>query len=304
MKNSILTLLLIAVIFTGCKKETQTGTPETQMVSGIEQRILNFEQQLQSGQKDGITYAIDSAVWYVEALLNYSFCEAGNLCRNITVDTLETAVNSPGSNGFTLEQLGAVYDQLEEDITLQLPAGNIVFAVDLYTYMAGNHTVFAARTAYATIIQPGYKSIADTSGYWFWGADKGMCGPDSGLYVGVDASDILQNIINAAASDVWTSLENHSAYPSQYPDTNFPFSDQYLDSTRIFQAYGPTNIVLDFCLSPDHIEYYLSGNGIWYIINDLMPINKRFAWCDIWAGAYDSSTALHVGTFTYGVPVR
>jgi hypothetical protein len=304
MKNIIVSIIILAAVITGCKKEVNSPETENKSKQNLEKLILDFSLKLSNTQKDGSIFTPDSSIWYVEALLNYSFCEAGKLCHGIVVDTLETTINDDGANGYTIEQLQVIYDSLYQLITNHQPEGKIVFAVDLYTYADGNTTIFATRTAFASLSEPLYKSIADTSGYWFWGADKGMCGHDYGLYVGMDASDVLQNRLSNTVSDIWSNLESFGAYPWHYYDPDFPFDQAYLDSTRLFKATGPTNIVLDYCLSPELMNYYLSEDGIGYIINDLMPSNKEFAYCDIWAGALDYSTSLHHGTFTYGIPVK
>ena len=302
MKKIFLASIILFAMLSACKKENQSTAPSSENKQNLEQLILNFEQKLNSGQKDGTTYAIDSAVWYVEALLNYSFCEAGNQCHNIVVDTLWTIVNDPGTNGFTIEQLETVFDDLEDDIAENQPEDNIVFAIDLYAYPAGNLTVFEARTAYATLSEPAFKATADTSGYWYWGGDLGMCGPDTGLYVGTDASDILQNQFNSGASDIWTSLETNGAWPTQYYDPNFPFSTDVLEPTRLFSA-SDTAVpgVLYYCIWPALMEYYNSSSGIKYIIGDLTPTGKKFAYCDIEAGIPIGGWAIHTGSFTYGI---
>jgi len=178
MKKSILSLIIIAAIFAGCKKEETLRQPEAKQISNTEQRILNFEQKLQSAQKDGITYAIDSAEWYVEALLNYNTVTEGIECAGITVDTAWTSLPIPATGEYTLTQLESVYSQLLSQVQQNLPQGTIVFTVDLYHYQVETVMVFSTNTAYATPVSPMFKSLNDTSGYWFWGGNAGMCGPD------------------------------------------------------------------------------------------------------------------------------
>ncbi|MCK9270598.1 MAG: hypothetical protein RBR47_08180 [Bacteroidales bacterium] len=304
MKKIIVSIIILAALFTGCKKEVNSPVSENENSSNIEKLILDFRQKLTVSQKEGSIYSADSAVWYVEALLNYSFCEAGNLCHSIVVDTLETTLNDAGANGYTIEQLQMVYDSLYQIILSHQPDNKIVFAIDLYIYPDGNATVFATRTAFASLSEPLYKSIADTSGYWFWGADKGMCGPDFGLHEGIDASDVLENRISNTVSDIWSSLEVRGAFPSTYIDPNFPFDITYLLPTRMFSALGPFIDVLEFCIPPAVMDYYLSKEGIWFIINDLQPHGKTFAYCDLFAGVLDNLHVVHAGEFTYGIPVN
>jgi hypothetical protein len=308
MKNTFITLILIAIFFTGCKKENTTGQPETQKVSGIEQRILNFEQQLQSGQKDGTAYAIDSAVWYVEALLNYNLGSEGVECSGITVDTAQANLPIPATGEYTLSQLETVYNQLMSQVQQNQPEATIMFAADLDYTPIETVMVFTVRTSYATPVSPAYKSLNDTSGYWFWGGNAGMCGPDSGLYVGMDATDILTTLLNPTWSNIWTSLETISVSPNypgfNYYDPNFPFTSySEMDSSRIFRAFGDIE-VLQFCFTPDMIHYYASGQGIGYIIKDLTPERKYYAHCFITSGVWDMDRVFHHGSFTYGIPLN
>jgi len=304
MKNIILIAIISLSILSACKKENQNTAPAGENKQNLEQLILNFEQKLNSGQKDGTVYDADSAVWYVEALLNYSFCEAGNQCHDIVVDTLWTTVNDPGTNGFTIEQLETVFDALESDISENQPENKIVFAIDVYAYQSGNLTVFEARTAYAALSEPAFKATADTTGAWFWGGDDGMCGPDYGKYIGMDASDVLENRISNTTSDIWSSLETISVWPTTCGDPNFPFEITYLQPTRLFYARGPYYAVLDFCIPPNVMDYYLSSSGIPYVIDDVKPSGKSFAYCSIDPIQWDSLDVGHYAGFTYGIPVH
>ncbi len=302
IKNIILVLTIATIIFAGCKKDSNSTIVTAQNKQNIEKMILDFRKQLMSKEKEGGVYVTDSAVWYVEALLNYSFCEAGNQCNTIVVDTFSTTAN--GVNEFTIGQLESVYSNLADSINENKPANKIVFAIDIYAHQEVDFTVFAARTAYATLSEPAFKATADTAGYWFYGGDRGMCGKDSGLYVGMDASDVLENRISNTTSDVWSSLEGFTILPSWYYDPNFPFDMPYLQPTRMFSALGSFEYLIDYCISPDVMDYYLSSSGIWYIINDIKPAGKTFAYCDLQAGSLDNLYIVHAGGFTFGVPVH
>ena len=303
MKKVLIFSAIVIFALTACKKEDVGDVNNAQQTQSkrIEALILNFKDKLENNLKDGTTYAADSAVWYVEALLNYTNGNASTPCLDPIIDTAERNINGTGANGFTLQQLNDVYVAIEDDVLANQPENTNIFAIDLYTYPAGNLTVFAARTAYSSVANINYKSVSDTAGYWYWGAQKGMCGADSGSYVGMDATDILEGLINTISCDYWTSLETETAWPNSYIDPNFPFTDQYLYPTRLFSAGDACIPVLNFCLSPDHIDYYNSDDGIHYAIDDLRPQGKRFMYCVLSASAADCY-AVHVGLFTYGVP--
>jgi hypothetical protein len=304
--KKIITICAIAIFaFSACKKEN-TGdvnyTPQTDSQS-IEALILNFKDKLDNPLKDGTTYAADSAVWYVEALLNYSYGYATDLGCTFETDSVGTTVNTGGSNAYTLEQLNDVYEYLEEEATGNMPDDTYIFCIDVSLAVSGNQSTFSSVTGYAKQVLPIFKSTTDTSGYWFWGDDLGMCGEDVGLYEGMDAGDIIEGLVNNTAEyEYFTNIENHLAYFSSYPHTNFPFTDQYLLAYRLFAYRDPTGPNEDFCLSPDHISYYSGQDGAIYIVKDKKPWNREFAYCtvDTWTAPNDYDN--HYMWIFYGSP--
>jgi hypothetical protein len=308
MKSQIFLSLLVFTFFFSCKKDIINTEPANEPPRNVEHLILDFKARLDATLKEGTTYAADSAVWYVEALLNYSYGNASVQCRDFTVHIAEITLNTTGSEGFTLEQLLTVFAYLEDDVLTNQPENTNIYAIDVYTYPENGQTVFAARTAYATPITPQYKASLDTAGYWYWGAGQGMCGPDSGLYIGMDATDIIEDIINATGptNDYFTDLETLWTWgkdPTWF-DPNFPFTDPCLVPRRIFNAYGPWECVLFFCMSPDLIHYYASTEGIPYVIDSLHPDRKEFIYIDIVGGVMDELEALHEVNITYGKPIN
>jgi hypothetical protein len=304
MKKNIFISIIFFLVISGCKKDEQLRQKESQSISRIERLILDFEEKLGTMQKDGKVYSSDSAVWYVEALLNYNLGSVGITCSDFYVDSSEVILPIPSTGEYTLNLLQTVYSQHLNQIQENKPENTIFFAADLKLNVDEQLAIFKAHTAYATPVSSQFKAISDTSGYWYWGGEKGMCGPDSGQYVGLDAAIILQNRLSNTTSDIWTSLESFTVMPGWYPDPNFPFDITYLYETRMFGATGPINEILNFCISPEVMEYYLSDNGIPFIINDLMPQGKRFAYCFIQAGSADELEFIHAGGFTFGVPVQ
>ena len=300
MNRIFVIFLIMAFMVISCKKDENTNNNLVNQKPDVEKLILSFKDKLQNHLKDGGTYNADSAVWYVEALLNYTYGNGSVPCKNYLTDSAEIAVNDPNSGVFTIEQLATVFDFLENEVVNNQPENTNIIAIDVYTYPENDNVIFASLTAYATPKTPELKSIADTSGYWFWGADKGMCGPDSGLYVGMDATDILEDLLSNTYDDYWTNVETKSATPNQYIDPFFPLQDPDLYPTRIFSAGGSEPQILDFCFAPSYTSYYASSQGIGYIINYLCPSHKQFICCEIGAG-YADGTISHWGIFWYGI---
>jgi len=304
MNRIFVIFLIMAFVVISCKKDENTNNNLVNQKPDVEKLILSFKDKLQNHLKDGGTYNADSAVWYVEALLNYTHGYATANGCTFTVDTAEIVVNNNSNSFYTIEQLASVYDYLDEQVTANMPVDSYIFAIDVELSSLQGSSAFSAITGYAKQCFTNYKSLADTSGYWFWGRDLGMCGPDSGLYVGTDAADILEALVNATADyDYFTNLESHGAsYFSNYIDPNFPFNDPGLLPHRIF-AYQDTVNLTDYCISPNLMNYYSGNNGLLWIVRELKPGNKSFAYCTITDAIFSSyDMLLHVGSFTYGSP--
>jgi len=238
MKKIFLYTLMLMIVAISCKKDQNATNGSVNQKTDIKTLILNFKDKLENHLKDGETYTADSAVWYVEALLNYTYGNASVPCINYQVDTAEIAGIETNGNIFTIEQLATVFAFLETKILESRPENTSIIVIDVYTYQLNTSTMFATNTAYATPKTPTFKSITDTSGYWFWGGGKGMCGPDSGLYVGMDVTDILEDLLSNTYNDYWTDVEIKYANPNQFIDPFFPLQDPELYPTRIFSATG------------------------------------------------------------------
>ena len=120
-----------------------------------------------------------------------------------------------------------------------------------------------------------------------------------------DAGDIIEALVNNVAKyDYFTNLESYNVfYPYNYVDTNFPFNDTNLFHFRNFCFHNVDYI--NFCLSPAHISYYAGNEGAIYMLKDLKPPNKDFAYCSIvpatWSSSYIDE---HVMSFVYGNPIE
>ncbi len=119
-KNVILFMILsLVMMFTACKKDTSLTNVK---LDPTEQKILNFKEKMQNPNKSDETISIDSAVWYIEAALNYTYCiipeeEVGNGLDFITKnESLTFEINI--SDGFvTIQDVTNSYNQIESEIS-------------------------------------------------------------------------------------------------------------------------------------------------------------------------------------------
>ena len=62
------------IFFTACEKDNLSNITENQDNDNTEQRILEFKKKVESANKSDEIISIDSAVWFIEAALNYTYC--------------------------------------------------------------------------------------------------------------------------------------------------------------------------------------------------------------------------------------
>ena len=302
--NKIVIVLIVSLIaFFSCKKDSINTEKVNESTRNVEKLILDFKAKLDATLKDGTTYAADSAVWYVEALLNYSYGYATALGCTFETDTASIIVNSGGVNGYTLALLCDVYEYLEENALQNKPEDRYIFAIDVFVTIEGNVTTFSSISGYAKLLKD-YKSTDDDDpGYWFWGDALGMCDKDLGNNIGMDAGDIIEALVNATAEyDYFTNIEYHVASYTSYSYANFPFHDDYLIPNRLFAYRDTTGPNEDFCLTPAHISFYSGSNGALYVVGDNKPSNREFAYCTIYPMTYPYDVDTHVITIFYGSP--
>lgn len=67
-------ILFSVLMISSCQKENIEMTPNENLQNDTELRILKFKKKVKSGIKSGEQLSIDSAVWYIEAALNYTYC--------------------------------------------------------------------------------------------------------------------------------------------------------------------------------------------------------------------------------------
>lgn len=67
-------ILLSVIMFNSCQKENIEITKGENFKNDTEERILKFKEKINSGNKSDELISVDSAVWYIEAALNYTYC--------------------------------------------------------------------------------------------------------------------------------------------------------------------------------------------------------------------------------------
>jgi len=303
MKLKYLTLLLIPLFFISCDKEEDKTTTSEKTLPAIEQKLINFKEDLTSASKDEIIYTIEEAEWNLEGLLNYE--EANNEHNyhglEFVHDVYQVSLTNGGiSNTDLLEAYNYFLTKITgitQDETLFSDLVDLVIvepeskddAVDI-------EMVFSYGSSVAIYNYYQFEENED----WIWGFDGGPCGNNTGTEM-TDASNELQDKFNnpivVGPSGFYTDVFFIETMGLMWdPDDDNP-------SSRDRIIYVGTDI--NQCLEHEELNFYL--NKFDYIkdelntdeddfksvqvIDDVMPGEK---------GQYFHLYKLFYGTFYQG----
>lgn len=172
----------------------------------VEQKILDFKSNLEKPLKSGSGYPIDTAVWYIEALANYTY---STIAHNLTGQAFDSVfIDVTLSNGkVSFAEATSVYNEIIDSLTLQyenLPSQNLhLIFVDVFQRdsVAGNVTFgVLSLFGYGPVLNLG--DFDEESDYWTFGWRQynsgGYCdGPYNGTQTNMDAAGIFLPRINA-----------------------------------------------------------------------------------------------------------
>jgi hypothetical protein len=279
MKSQIFISLMVFTFFFSCKKDSINTEKVNESTRNVEKLILDFKAKLDATLKDGTTYAADSAVWYVEALLNYEM--ANNAHNFAELKFYRDSILLNGANGeFAIEELNAAYSYFNSMITGILeqsedPSLHIDF-VNISLKETGLKTFTNALeiTVCTGISTPINYALFDEDEDWYWGNNLGACG-DNQSPAATDAADELEYKFNrplsVGPSGYFTSIESIEVDGLPYDDENNPGP---WCNAMIFYYEAPYEPPDDPCLESEELNYYLSKFD--YIVNDNKPSGKIF----------------------------
>ena len=246
-------MLTVSIFFTACNKDTSL-TEEVKNIDPTEQKILNFKEQMKSGDKSGETMSIDSAVWYIEAALNYTYCivpqdVVGNgLNFNTSSDSISFNINV--NNGVvTLQDATNSYEQMKVEINSLLAGINydvkFMNIIDVEYEDGEFNVIYVIKFS-----ETANKYLYNITDSWYAGDDLGNC---SGTVLGRDLTDEIER---------WISI-NRAVLGGVY------YTDNEWDG--IFYSYAPSELDMysgcSWCYNIytgyDNIGFYTSLEPIW-----------------------------------------
>ena len=280
MKKIVTLALIMSIIvgFNACKKDT--SFKEVKNNDPTEQKILNFKAKLQNPDKNNETMSIDSAVWYIEAALNYDYCDTSKATIGIDSFFVNVQVNEDGTFNFT--EIVNAYNQLNTDLQDYIGENTMMLA-DIE--FANNNNKSNEQTVKMTVVktngslQSWYFGPDD---YWYLAELNGKC---DGTNIGYDASTETNRKANYSLSrpngdayltDIETNyLMQHYIQGGEYKCCSPDELNDALNNGKIFASeHKPANkdiIDYHFMLDQAVKSYYALTNtpvyGIWHITN-------------------------------------
>jgi len=294
MKKVVFILAIILsfiVVILSCKKQhddsSQVNPTEqvTQTSQNIEQRILSFKSDIESRLKTGSGYPIDTAVWYTEALINYTYADVANNLEGLSIDSVYIDVDLSGGK-VTPAEAASVYDAIIDSLTIQydnLPSQNLhlVFADVFIRDSTAGSVTFCVFSGFSYGSPINYGTFGEED-FWKYGLrqenDGGYCdGPHEGENKYIDAAwQIEQRIrlnigvpaqrhyaINELAVDIFPDFVYiHADPPGIYnhdflnPHDEVP-NDNLYDYLLLYKWSDYPNF--NPCLCPEEMNFYWHG---------------------------------------------
>jgi hypothetical protein len=280
----ILTLGVIAVMLSSCKKDKPsqiTESPQTNYTAEdirIQNLILNFQNKIKNNTfKNGETVSVDSAVWFLEAMMNFNYSTPDSSFVNLTVDTtfeFDLPVNNDLVDFSNLTEAAFAMESHILTYLNNMPNSiKFIIAADVSikpnTLKDGTKTI-TITTGYGSeyIINPGCYTPFGANDFWAHGFDWGGCGTNSATTS--DAAKQIQykinnpncHFIDPTNNTYVINLNPVFVAADWYPASNYN-NDNWLDYLMYYEddAMGNNgyNKVIDGCLEPEEMNFYLQG---------------------------------------------
>lgn len=231
-KINILQLGIAAIITTiaySCKKDVinpnASSASSTVQQSNImersqtiERNLLNFKAELknyktQKNDEPTITYEVDSAIWYLESTLNYTYSNPTEITKAHNIDSFEVILTKTIDGKIDLSEIQRGYNESVTSLGLIYDAASYSDKV----FKMSDLEVLSEDAQKVTIQVKGdvgeRTDNGDKNGItsgWSWGQKKGYYHPNGQIfYAGdLDATDVIE----IRANNTFNPQPTHDAY--------------------------------------------------------------------------------------------
>jgi len=279
---SLFAFTAILIIFS-CRKSpvVEPTSSSSKSTSVIENKILQFLTSFDSQLKDEEMYSIEEVLWFSTAGLNYSYAIYDSSFVYTDVDTSHFSMDIDIYEQVAEGDLEAVYDDMVDSLEAQNDAlqDNIKHLIYCMVYQ---ETVESGILYVGMVSVFGYGYSGNFYGsfgeadYWYAILDYGKCDEYAPVFYGVkDAGDVIAYKINHPLVLHHPDYRIYTIPGSEYYEYDIDPQDfPYGPSPCGFRGYfnnGTGSWPGPECLDPDHLNFYLTSNGINYIIDYYHP---------------------------------
>lgn len=291
--KSILSIFLLTVISTSCKKQNEDNAIQTYDLKGIQAfesnpvKYINFfKKKLNEPNKsEENSYSIEEAEWLVEAVINYD----NPIDQFYYPDTLisiqfESEINN--YNNITDSKLAEIYTQTVSEISAKLNYSEFV-GLDLKLSQNNNIVNVNGLLMATRIPDPGTNNsnlFENTS----WKPQYGKCnGQSPNTSTPLQIENAVEIQFPLKQGDYFTNIQ------TIYINTSDIISPSFNDAQRLY--FGPIN----YCIT--HSEMLGYYNKSFSIINYYRPGQKSFRnWLVLFDYSGVGGTVLWFYHITYG----
>jgi hypothetical protein len=268
---------IVTLIAFSCSKsiDPETQIPNPANIDKAELIIRDFLMEDRDPLKVEKVYSTDSAIWYTEAALNFTYAIYDSSFMYIMIDTSDFSFELDQNQQVTQTELESVYDEMVDVLgeyfdELQESTKHLFFCDVEEKGIDGNYL----NVTLYTVIACGYSgyqwSSFDEEDYWYsileWGKCNGYQGTGDAAIM-LTAAFMSPMVAFDPQVRIWFSDE------VTIPEVN-PWYYNYSQAPRGKRGFyyeGTGQMQNPQCLDPDEMEFYMSENGIPFIINDQNP---------------------------------
>ena len=244
---------------------------------------------------DEIEFELDSAIYFLEASLNYTYSNAQEIREQDEAHEDSLVIEVDGNGNINIADLASAFNDIS--ILVENYYGNSsiakIYAIDIEPYdgsTSNGHISIKVTTLLKIGNVPSVTEKWFNSGVgYYWGKKLGKC--DETMVNQIDATDVLEEYGNFNMGQVgiavptgkrayFTAVQTVQRRPYQVQNLGVPFA-----STGAFgfsDIFGYENLATDdkVCLDDDKLNYYLDRmqNSI---VPSLKPTGKYFIRIDV-----------------------
>lgn len=331
MKKLYLSIILAAMMigYYSCKKDYTTKpfiqedelTTHSKKVLSL---IKSFDEKMKRTFKSSEQIELDSAVWNIEALLNYSYSYPDSSAKDFVVYKSNYTMDIDANGMVAMGDVEVVYNQMEDSLNAQfnqIPCDikHLRFSDVALDSVAGSTAYLTLANGYGFNLILGMYYPFEEDDDWYWGTDgeiigvppRGKC---DGSEVGVsDGSNELawrlNNPVPTTQATLYTDIETFAVH---YMNCTYNEPPQL---PRVFSTLDG-----NYCMENDTLTFYLEAADLiifdyndttndsgWPIVIEdgegARPAGKDFVSVEIVDDfSYYDTKWFHHYQITYGIP--